>query len=85
LSATLDGNAPAPQQQVDGIYGVATFRQKKEFEMNELTVEQANEVSGGVLPYVAVLAFVYYERNEIRDFVGGVLDGFNGTDYMKPD
>ncbi|MFG6111543.1 hypothetical protein [Stenotrophomonas nematodicola] len=53
--------------------------------MNELTVEQANEVSGGVLPYVAVLAFVYYERNEIRDFVGGVLDGFNGTDYMKPD
>lgn len=64
--------------------GFLTSKKQKETVVNELTVDQIHQVSGGVLPYVAVLAFVYYERNEIADFVGGVLDGFNGTDYMVP-
>lgn len=52
--------------------------------MKELTLDQANQVSGGSVPLLlGVLAAVYHERNEIADFVGGVLDGFNGTDLMS--
>ena len=52
--------------------------------MKELSLDQINDVSGGVLPLLGALAFVYYERNEIADFVSGALDGFNGTDHMAP-
>ncbi len=52
--------------------------------MYELTSDQIAEVSGGVLPLLGVLAFVYYERQEISDFFGGVMDGFNGTSHMEP-
>jgi len=52
--------------------------------MYELTSGQVAEVSGGVLPWLGALASVYYEREEIADFIGGVLDGFNGTNHMEP-
>lgn len=52
--------------------------------MKELSPDQINDVSGGVLPLLGALAFVYYERNEIADFVGGAMNGFNGTDNMAP-
>jgi len=52
--------------------------------MYELTSDQIAEVSGGVLPLLGVLAFVYYERQEISDFFGGVMDVFNGTSHMGP-
>lgn len=52
--------------------------------MKEISADQIDSISGGWLPWAAVAAFVYYERNEIADFVGGVLDGFNGTNYMEP-
>lgn len=57
---------------------------QREFSVKELSPDQINDVSGGVLPLVGALAFVYYERNEIADFVGGAMDGFNGTDHMAP-
>lgn len=57
---------------------------QKEFSVKELSLDQINDVSGGVLPLLGALAFVYYERNEIADFVGGAMDGFNGTDHMAP-
>lgn len=57
---------------------------QKESSVKELSLDQISEVSGGVLPLLGALAFVYYERNEIADFVGGALDGFNGTDHMAP-
>lgn len=55
--------------------------------MIELTPDQIDEVSAGVGPIaipLAILGFVYYERQNIRDFVGGVLDGFNQTELMRP-
>lgn len=52
--------------------------------MKEISTDQVDSISGGWLPWAAVAAFVYYERNEIADFVGGVLDGFNGTSHMEP-
>ena len=57
---------------------------QKEFSVKELSLDQINDVSAGVLPLLGALAFVYYERNEIADFVGGAMDGFNGTDHMAP-
>jgi len=53
--------------------------------MKELSFDQVNEVSGGSVPILlAVAGAIYHERNEIADFVGGVLDGFNGTSHMEP-
>lgn len=52
--------------------------------MQELDEIQFEYVGGGLIQYAAVLAFVYYERQNIRDFIGGVLDGANGTSYMAP-
>jgi hypothetical protein len=52
--------------------------------MRELDEIQSEYVGGGFIQAVAVLAFVYYERQNIRDFVGGVLDGANGTNHMAP-
>ncbi|MBA0274487.1 hypothetical protein A9K69_10560 [Stenotrophomonas maltophilia] len=60
------------------------FIKDKEHSMKEISADQIDSISGGWLPWAAVAAFVYYERNEIADFVGGVLDGFNGTSYMEP-
>ncbi|MDG2526109.1 hypothetical protein P6166_12160 [Stenotrophomonas sp. HITSZ_GD] len=60
------------------------FLLQEQFAMYELTSDQIAEVSGGVLPLFGVLAFVYYERQEISDFFGGVMDGFNGTSHMEP-
>jgi hypothetical protein len=57
---------------------------QEESSVKELSLDQINDVSGGVLPLLGALAFVYYERNEIADFVNGALDGFNGTDHMAP-
>ncbi len=57
---------------------------QEESSVKELSLDQINDVSGGVLPLLGALAFVYYERNEIADFVSGALDGFNGTDHMAP-
>ncbi|MBN6113447.1 hypothetical protein [Xanthomonas bonasiae] len=53
--------------------------------MNELSLDQVHEVSGGSVPVlIAIAVGIYHERNEIADFVGGALDGFNGTSYMAP-
>lgn len=60
------------------------FVKNKEYSMKEISADQIDSISGGWLPWAAVAAFVYYERNEIADFVGGVLDGFNGTSHMEP-
>ena len=59
--------------------------QHRDFVMKELSFDQVNEVSGGSVPILlAVAGAIYHERNEIADFVGGVLDGFNGTSHMEP-
>lgn len=56
----------------------------KEYSKEEISAGQIHSISGGWLPWAAVAAFVYSERNEIADFFDGVLDGFNGISHMEP-
>lgn len=53
--------------------------------MREISIDDLHEVSGGAWPLAATALFIYYERENIRDFMGGVLDGFNDTEHMRPE
>lgn len=43
--------------------------------MRELQFSEINEVSGGIIPLIIALGFVWHEAGHIRDFVDGFLDG----------
>ncbi|MBP3982795.1 hypothetical protein J5837_00040 [Pseudoxanthomonas helianthi] len=45
--------------------------------MRDLNEHEVSIVDGGNAALLAGLAFVYYERNNIRDFFDGFLDGFD--------
>lgn len=46
--------------------------------MREMTDSEIKNVEGGILPYLlGGLAFVYYERQNIRDFVDGFFEGLD--------
>jgi hypothetical protein len=47
--------------------------------MQELESEDSMKVSGGIWPLVAILAFVYHERNNIKDFVEGAFEGMESS------
>lgn len=45
--------------------------------MRNLSASEVSAVTGaGVIPAIAVLGFVYYERENIRDFVEGFFEGY---------
>lgn len=43
--------------------------------MRELKLSELHDASGGLIPLVVVLGFVWHEADHIRDFVDGFLDG----------
>ena len=43
--------------------------------MSELTNEEINEVSGGLLPLLGILATVVANEQNISDFFNGIGDG----------
>lgn len=53
--------------------------------MHNLDTDQIEAVAGGVLPLVAALAFVYYEREHIGDFFEGAFEGYdkNQAEHKK--
>lgn len=44
--------------------------------MREMIDTEVQSVSGGVIPLLAVLGFVYYERENISDFFEGAFEGY---------
>lgn len=44
--------------------------------MRELSDMEVGNISGGVIPLLAVLGFVYYERENISDFFEGAFEGY---------
>ena len=44
--------------------------------MRDINACEASSVGGGLIPAIAVLGFVYYERENIRDFVEGYFEGY---------
>lgn len=53
--------------------------------MKDLTHDQVQEVSGGNLALGGLAIFIYHERQQIADFIGGMFDGYHGTELMRPD
>jgi len=51
--------------------------------MKILNAEEVAAVSGGILPLLGVLGFVYYERNNIGDFFSGFYDGLGGLSAQE--
>lgn len=43
--------------------------------MHELNAVEIESVEGGAVPYLAALAFVWYEAGHIQSFVNGFFDG----------
>lgn len=49
---------------------------QRNFIMRELSDMEVGNISGGVIPLLAVLGFVYYERENISDFFEGAFEGY---------
>lgn len=47
--------------------------------MTELTQSELDNVAGGLLPLLAVLGFVYYERQNIRDYAEAYFEAYDTT------
>lgn len=47
--------------------------------MRELNIADCEQVAGGAIPLLVILAAVYHERENVSDFFEGVFEGYENN------